>query len=59
MQAQIAAKQQRAALQRAAEAQSVEEAAAAEKVFQQKLAAVLMTTQPQTDFRRKKVDWYT
>ena len=58
MQAQIAAKQQLHIAEQMRAAAEAEAAAREEATLQQKLVDILSNTQPQTDFRRKKVDWW-
>lgn len=57
-QAQMALKQQTLARERALAQREVEQALLAEQEYQTRLKSVLSNSQPQVDFRRKKVDWY-
>lgn len=59
LQAQMAAKQQAKAQEKALAAQELLEAERAEAEYQQKMQAVLSGTSPQIDFRRKKVEWFS
>jgi len=54
----MALKQQTLARERALAQQEVEQALLAEQAYQTRLQSVLCNSQPQVDFRRKKVDWY-
>ena len=59
LQAQIAAKQQIKAQEKLAAAQELLEAQRAEEEYQQKMRAVLNSSNLQTDFRRKKIEWFS
>ena len=51
-------KQQTLAREKALAQQEVEQALQEEQEYQNRLQAMLSTSQPQANFRRKKVDWY-
>ena len=54
----MAAKQQAQAREKLAAAQAVLEAQQAEQEYQQRTEAILRSSDAQTDFRRKKVEWF-
>lgn len=56
---QIAAKQQMEAMERARAGEELIKARQAEQDYEQRTMAVLQSSNPQTDFRRKKVEYYT
>ena len=55
----MAAKQQAKAQEKLAAAQDLLELQKAEVEHQQKMKTVLHQSQPQTDFRRKKIEWFS
>lgn len=55
----MAAKQQAKAQEKLAAAQELLEAQKAEEEYQEKMKAVLQQSCPQTDFRRKKIEWFS
>ena len=59
VQAQIAAKEQRAAAEQDQQREEAQANAAAEAAYQAKVDATLMTAAPKQYFGRRKVDWYT
>lgn len=59
VQAQIAAKEQRAAAEQDQQEEEAQANAAAEAAYQAKVNATLTTAAPKQYFGRRKVDWYT
>lgn len=59
VQAQIAAKAQRAAAEQDQRREEAQSNAAAEAAYQAKVNATLTTAAPKQYFGRRKVDWYT
>ena len=58
IQAQMAAKQQALVHEKDLATKEFLKASQAEEVYQQRMKDMIASTQPQVDFRRKKVDWY-
>ena len=59
LQAQIAAKEQRAAAEQDQQWEEARANAAAEAAYQAKINATLSSAAPRQYFGRRKVDWYT
>lgn len=58
VQAQIADKQRRALQEKAAAVAAAEEGRQAQALLDAKVAGIVAGTQPRTDFRRRKIDWF-